>query len=105
MSPEARLGHLRLRPVADEDGFSAPIDGQLRAFGEPGDIHRDCRQSAHIRRRVHLIDQRPERRTGGDDTRASSGIIQETPAVSVVGFIHSMASVQPSRPGTSTRVL
>ena len=81
-----RLGHLRLRPVADEDGFSAPIDGQLRAFCEPGDIHRDCRQGAHIRRGVHLVDERPCGCTCGNGARTGGCVIKKIAACACVIF-------------------
>ena len=68
------------RTAADENRLAAPFHGQLRADLDTGNIDRDRCQSAGIRRGVHLVDQWPDRGSGGDCPRACGGVIQEIPA-------------------------
>jgi len=53
------LGDLRASPIADEQRLAAPLDGDLLAFLDLGQVEFDRRQRQRIAGRVHLVDERP----------------------------------------------
>jgi hypothetical protein len=56
----ARLGDLLGRAAADEDRLAEEVHGQLAALLDAADVDEDRGQRLHVRRGVHLVDQRPD---------------------------------------------
>ncbi|EAQ12500.1 hypothetical protein RB2654_14480 [Rhodobacterales bacterium HTCC2654] len=71
---------LFLRPVADEDRLAEPLNRKLAAFGDTRDVDADRSQRPHVRRGVHLVDQRPYGGTGRNDAGTGGRIVEEIPA-------------------------
>ena len=58
-----------------QGALQKPIGSGLNASSTANDV-----QAAHVRRRVHLVDQRPDRSACGDGPGPGGGIKQEIPA-------------------------
>ena len=72
--------------TADEHRLSEKQDRDLRALGNARYVNAHGRGRARIRRRVHLVHQRPNRCTGDDNTCAAGGVKEEIAALAVVIF-------------------
>ena len=94
-----RSRDFRGRPMADEDGLSAPKDHELLARSHLADVLLDGRERKRIARRVHLIDERPGRRRHANRTRRHGGDMDEVPAMGVfpMGFVSSLSHVVAPR--------
>lgn len=62
-----RLGDLLRRAMADDDPLALPLDDDLLAQSDLAVVELDDRQRESVGRRLHLVDQRPERGPDGAD--------------------------------------
>ena len=82
----ARVFDLYGRPASDKDRLAEPFDSDLRAFCYARHVHSNRGQGQNVCRRVHLVDQRPNRGTGGNRACAGCCVVQEVPPGAFVVF-------------------